>query len=86
MVAFDDNIWRMATRDRNTIEEALSPGQENGYNGVYADLLRGIQGEEIRGPQAWEYAVDTSIAQAAYASSENGHEIDLTSPAWRITR
>ena len=84
MVTFDDSVWRMATRDRRTIEEALTPGQENGYDGVYADLLRGIRGEEIRGPQAWEYAVDTSIAQAAYASSKSGHEVDLTLSEWRI--
>jgi len=81
MVTFDENIWRMATPDRSTIEETLPPRQEDG---VYADLLRGIQGEKIRGPQAWEYAVDTSIAQAAYASSKSGHEIDLTSPEWRV--
>ena len=84
MVSFDDSVWRMATRDRRTIEEALTPGEENGGLGIYADLLRGIRGEEIRGPQAWEYAVDTSIAQAAYASSKSGHEVDLTSPEWRV--
>ena len=50
----------------------------------YANMLHAIRGEDIHGPQALDYAVDTAIAQAAYASARAAREIDLQSDEWRI--
>jgi len=53
------------------------------YGPVYANLASAIAGEPYR-PRAWELAVDTAIAQGAYASAREGAEIDLSTAPWRI--
>ena len=83
MVAFDNTTWRMMTRDGRQLEESF-PLWKSNYSYAYEDLLRAVRGEPIRGPGALEYAADTVIAQAAYASSESGREIDLTGPQWSL--
>lgn len=84
IVMWDDRTWRTMTRGGKQVEEALPP-VEGHYGRVYANMLRAVRGEDY-GPKAWEYAVDTAIAQAAYASSREGREIDLTDPAWAIVQ
>jgi predicted dehydrogenase len=84
IVMWDDRTWRMMTRKGAPIEEPLSPAR-TGYGPVYAQMLSAIRGER-GGPEAWEYALDTAIAQAAYASAREGREIDLTRPPWTIAR
>jgi hypothetical protein len=81
IVSWDDKVWRCMTRQGRVIEEPLPP--DPGYAGVYANMLKAIRGESYW-PQTWEYAVDTAIAQAAYASARDKREIDLTSPEWAI--
>jgi predicted dehydrogenase len=81
IVSWTDTVWRCMTRQGRTIEEPLPPG--GGYSGVYGNMLKAIRGEPYW-PHAWEYAVDTAIAQAAYASARDKQEVDLTSPEWAI--
>ena len=82
IVKWDDRAWRMMTRKGQQVEEPLSPAGTS-YSPVYANLLRAIREGDS---EAWEYAVDTAIAQAAYASAREGREIDLTRPPWAITK
>lgn len=84
IVMWDDKAWRAMPRKGSQIEEPLPPAG-GGYGPIYAGLLRAIRGETC-GPEAWEYAVDTAIAQAAYASAREAREIDLTRPPWVIDR
>jgi len=83
-VMWDDRVWRMITRTGKEVKEVL-PQPVPGYSIVYANMVRAIHGKEY-GPKAWEYAVDTAIAQAAYASSRESREIDLASPEWSVIR
>ena len=82
IVMWDDKTWQMMKRNGEQVEEAMPPGQK-AYAAPYAEIVRAIRGEEY-GPKAWEFAVDMSIALAAYASSREGRQIDLTSPGWAI--
>ena len=83
IVAWDENTWRIVTRDGKEVEHAL-PDQESGYATVYRNMLRAMQGQPYA-PQTWEFAVDAMIAQAAYASARTGETIDLKSDPWRIS-
>jgi len=84
IVAWDQTTWRMMTRQGQEYQELLPPAA-NLYAPCYANLLRAIRGESY-GPKAWEYAVDTAIAQAVYSSARDGMEIDLNEPDWMIPR
>jgi len=84
IVAWDEKTWRILCRDGRQFDEKL-PITQTPYAPIYANMLRAIRGEEY-GPKAWEYATDVAIAQAAYASSREGKEIDLRSPEWTIFR
>lgn len=77
IVMWDEEGWRMITRKGKEVEESL-PARGPHYAPIYANMLRAIRGEEYA-PKAWEYAVDTAIAQAAYTSSREGREIHLDS-------
>jgi predicted dehydrogenase len=84
MIRFEEDTLRMVQRSGAVIEEKL-PLSEAGYDGVYADLVRGMRGEPIKGPGVRGFAVDTAIAQAAYTSGRRGGlEIDLRSAEWAI--
>ena len=82
IVSWDSNTWRMMRRDGSMVEEPLTLNSVR-YAPVYANMLKAIRGQDY-GPKAWEYAVDAIIAQAAYASSQEQCEIDLTSKDWSI--
>ena len=84
IVAWDDDAWRMMKRSGEEVTEPLPPNTVP-YAPIYANMLRAIRGDEYA-PQAWECAVDAVIVQAAYASSREGREIDLTTPEWSIPR
>jgi predicted dehydrogenase len=81
IVAWTEQVWRLMTRQGKLVEEPLPPA--TGYAGVYANLLKAIRGEPYW-PAAREYAADTAIAQAAYASAQAQKEIDLTGPDWAM--
>ena len=83
MVTFDDERWRLVTRDGAEHEETLAGGG-NPYEPVYRDLLRRVQGEVPLGPAGWESAADVAVVHGAYASAGAGREIDLTAPEWHI--
>ena len=83
MVTFDTARWRLVTRDGADHEAPLDV-PANPYAPVYRDLLRRLDGEAARGPEAWESAADVAVVQGAYASAEAGREIDLAAPRWRI--
>ena len=82
IVSWDNATWRMMRQDGKIVEETLIPNSV-AYAPVYANMLRAIRGQDY-GPKAWEYAVDTIITQAAYASSNKGCQIDLASEEWNI--
>ena len=82
IVTWNDKVWRLMTRDGQQIEEDLVANEKH-YGPIQANLLRAIRGETYE-PMAWEYAVDTAIAQGAYASSHEGREVDLTLQPWKI--
>ncbi len=84
VVTFDSHAWRCFDRDGAMVEEKLSPQKHAGYLPVYQNLLRGIRGEALNGPRVEEYAADTAIAQASYASAQSATEIDLREDRWRI--
>lgn len=81
IVSWSDDTWRMMKRNGEQVEEPLDPSP--GYAPIYASMLRAVRGEPYE-PNARPFAVDTAIAQAAYASSRLNREIDLTSPEWAI--
>jgi len=81
IVTWDETTWRMMTRSGREVTDALP--SVKAYVPSYENMLRAIRGEPYE-PQTWEYAVDTAIAQGAYASAREGREIDLTSPPWAI--
>ena len=83
MVTFDAARWRLVTRAGGEHEEPLAM-PDNPYTPVYRDLLRRLDGEAARGPEAWESAADVAVVQGAYASAEEEREIDLTAPGWCI--
>ena len=83
MVMFDDERWRLVTRDGAEHEEVLA-GTETPYGPVYRDLLRRLQGETPLGPSGWESAADVAVVQGAYASASAGRDVDLTAPEWYI--
>lgn len=83
MVTFDAARWRLVTR-AGAEHEAPLEVPANPYTPVYLDLLRRLDGEAARGPEAWESAADVAVVQGAYASAEAGREIDLAAPGWRI--
>ena len=83
MVTFDDERWRLVTRDGAEHEEALAGGG-NPYEPVYRDLLRRLQGGTPLGPADWESAVDVAIVKGAYASARTEREVDLNAPEWQI--
>jgi hypothetical protein len=80
IVSWNDSTWRLMTRQGQLVEEPLPAS--SGYIGIYANMLKAVRGEPYW-PQAWEYAEDTAIAQAAYVGSKEHREIDLTSEALR---
>ena len=84
IVAWTETSWRLMTRRGKEFEEPLPPMPRH-YGPVYENLLRAVRNEGYR-PETWEYAADVAIAQAAYASSSAGHEIDLTNTEWSIAR
>jgi phthalate 4,5-cis-dihydrodiol dehydrogenase len=84
LVQFDSETLRLASASGDLVEEKLKTLDKPGYEGVYVDLVRGIRGEHLLGTDVRGYAVDTSIAQAAYASARTGEEIDLGSDEWRV--
>jgi predicted dehydrogenase len=79
-VMWDADTWRLMTRKGQIMEEPLS-SQPAPYAPIYANMLQAIRGEDY-GPKAVEYAIDTAIALAAYASSQQKKEIDLIGPEW----
>lgn len=81
-VSWTESEWRLMTRSGEAITEPLEP-PASPYAPIYANMLKAMRGEPY-GPQAWELAVDTAIAQAAYAGAREGREIDLTTPDWAI--
>jgi len=81
IVGWDNDTWRVMTRPGKTIEDPLPPAP--GYAPIYANMLRTIRGDAT-GPTARELAVDTAIAQAAYAAARSGSEVDLADSAWKI--
>ena len=82
IVTWDDTAWRIVGRDGSHVEEPLPP-RDGPYAPAYANMLRAIRGEQYR-PKARENALDVAVSQAAYASARAGHEIDLSTPEWRI--
>ncbi len=83
VVTFDDERWRLVTRDGAEREEPLAGGRAP-YEPVYRDLLRRLQGEKPLGPAGWESAADVAVVQGAYASAGTGRDVDLTGPAWLL--
>jgi len=81
IVTWDDRCWRMMSRSGAEYEEDLPVNP--GYRPIYENLLKAMEGREYA-PKAQEYAVDTAIAHAAYASARKSKEIDLRSPEWNI--
>lgn len=81
IVSWDGEAWRMATRAGEEVVEDLP--EARGYAPVYEDFLAGIQGRPTR-YRARDFAEDTVVAQAAYASGKAGAEVDLEAPKWQI--
>jgi len=81
MVSWKEETWHMVTRAGEEVEEKLP--EARGYAPVYEDFLAGIQGRPTRF-QARDFAEDTVVAQAAYASAKAGAEVDLEAPEWRV--
>ncbi len=82
IVAWDAQTWRLMGRDGHEVTCPLPTADET-YTPVYDNLCRAMDGREIA-PATWEFAVDATITQAAYASARTGEMIDLTSEAWRV--
>jgi predicted dehydrogenase len=84
IVSWDEGTWRMMHRDGTDYQEPL-PTVDPPYVQIYRGFLRAVEGE-VYSPAAWELATDVAIAQAAYASSRERRQIDLSEPTWRIRR
>jgi predicted dehydrogenase len=82
IVSWDEKTWRMQPRSGPSREEPLGPTGAP-YEPIYANMLKALRGEDY-GPRAEEYAMDTAIAQAAYASSRERRRVSLDEPEWRI--
>lgn len=82
IVSWDEKAWRMAGRGGELYEEPL-PAAGAAYAPIYANLLAALRGDPVR-PAAWEYAEDTAVAHAAYASAREERTVSLEEPDWRI--
>ena len=81
IVAWDDDAWRWQQADGAVVEEALPPAR--GYQPVYEDLLRIIDGQ-VPHAAARDHAADAVLAQAAAASARSGQAIDLNDGQWAV--
>ena len=83
IVAWHDHTWRMMTRDGQEYEEQII-AEPMLYRPVYANLLAAIKGGDCK-PSARDCAADVAIVHAAYASSQQGRQIDLMCEPWTIS-
>lgn len=83
IVMWTSDTWGIMTRSGKVFQEPLQ-AQVPLYTPSYTNLLKAIRNEAYC-PKTWEHATDTAIAQAAYASAREGHQITLTRPPWVIT-
>ena len=81
IVSWDAEAWRIMHRDGREHVEELPPHPQ--YRAIYERLQEAItRGNATH--ETTEGARDVAIAQAAYASSQRGCEIDLGAEQWRI--
>ena len=85
IVAWDAGKWMIFNEDAGGLrEEPLEP-EDPTYVPFYRQFARILEGETDYRPKAYEYAVDTALAHAMYASSRAGKEINLLEPPWDLT-
>jgi predicted dehydrogenase len=82
IVGWDETSWRMMSRRGEEVSHPLPPADAT-YAPVYRNLLLAMEGKP-HAPKTWEFAVDATIAQAAYESARTGGTVDLMDEAWRI--
>lgn len=85
IVAWDEGKWMIYNDRRGGLtEEALEP-DEPGYIPFYRRFWEILNGETDYRPRVYEYAVDTAIAHAMYASARATKEINVLEPPWDVT-
>ncbi|MBT3275378.1 MAG: Gfo/Idh/MocA family oxidoreductase [Spirochaetales bacterium] len=85
IVAWEDRKWMIYNEGTGGLHEETLEPVEPVYVPFYRHFTRILEGDSDYRPKVYEYAVDTALAHAIYASSRAGNEINVLEPPWDLT-